>query len=88
MAKSKIQIFLLGANLFLNLFDKCILQPYHREAVGLAVNLVLSSGTRLRKRHQLLIDLSRDLKYFDNVELVYPPDPFQVCSIFNMFTEN
>ena len=35
-----------------------------------------------------LIDLSRDLKYFEDVELVFPLDKFQVCSIFNMFTEN
>ena len=35
-----------------------------------------------------LIALSRDLKYFHDVELVFPFDEFQVCSIFKMFTEN
>ena len=44
----------------------------------LAINLVLVSGTRLQKRHQLLIALSRNLKYFDAVELVCPLDKFQV----------
>ena len=56
--------------------------------VALLKNLVLYSESRLEKRHQLLIVLSRDLKYFDDVELVFPLDKFQVCSIFNMFTEN
>ena len=42
----------------------------------------------LEKRHQLLIALSRDFKYFYDVELVFPLDQFQVSSIFNMFTEN
>ena len=55
---------------------------------ALAIYLILWSGTRLSKRHLLLIALSRGLKYFDDVELVFPADEFQVCSIFNMFTEN
>ena len=50
--------------------------------------LILLSGTRLRKRHQLKITLSRDLKYFDDVELVVPSDQFQVCLIFSMITGN
>ena len=42
----------------------------------------------LEKRHQLLVALSKDLKCFDDVELVFPLDKFQVGSIFNMITEN
>ena len=37
------------------------------------------------KKHALLNDLSRYLKYFDDVELVFPSDKFQIFSIFNMF---
>ena len=29
-----------------------------------------------------------NFKYFDNVELLFQLDKFQVCSIFNIFTEN
>ena len=61
---------------------------YHCRAVALAVNLILWSGNRHWKRHQLLIALSRVLKYIDDVELVFPSDEFQVCSIFNMLTRN
>ena len=32
--------------------------------------------------------LLRDLKYFDDVELVFPSDEFKVCSIFKLFTGN
>ena len=42
----------------------------------------------LEKRDQLLIALSRDLKYVYDVELVFPLDKLQFCSIFNMFREN
>ena len=34
----------------------------------------------------LLISLARDLKYFHDVELLYPSDTFQTFWIFNMFT--
>ena len=44
--------------------------------------------TWLEKWHQLSINISRDLKYFDDVQLVFPLDKFQVCSICNVFTEN
>ena len=46
-------------------------------AVANALNLVLLSGTRPEKRHPLLIAISRDLKYFDDVELVFPIDKFK-----------
>ena len=45
-------------------------------------------STRLDKLEYLLIAISRDLKYFDDVELVVPLDKFQVCSIFYKFTGN
>ena len=58
---------------------------YQCGAVTLAINFILCFGTKLVKRHQLLIALLRDLKCFDDVELVVK---FQVGSTFNMFTEN
>ena len=73
--------FRFGANILLKIV-------YHCGAVALAIHVVLLLGTRLEKWHQLLIALSRELKYFDNVELVFPLNEFQICSIFNKFTEN
>ena len=67
------------------IFEYSNFQHYHCGAVALAINLVLWLGTKLYKRHQLLFALTRDLKYFDDVELVFPRDKFQVNSIFNMF---
>ena len=61
---------------------------YHCKAVALAIHLVLWLCTRLQKWHQHLIALSRDLKYFDDVELIFPLDEFEVCSILYMFTGN
>ena len=72
----------------MKIIEKFIFQPLHYGAAVLAKNLVFWFWTKLEKLHHLWIDLARGLKYFDDVELVYPPDPFQVCSIFNMFTEN
>ena len=50
-----------------------------------SINLILWSGTRHWKRHTFLIDLLRDLKIYDGVELVFPSDKFQTLRIFNMF---
>ena len=50
-------------------------------------NLFLS-WTRFWKKHPNLNALSRDLKYFDDIDLVSSLDNFQVCSNFNMFTRN
>ena len=52
------------------------------------INFVLWSGTKLGKRHKLLIASSKDLKCFDDLELVFPLDKFLGCSIFNMFKIN
>ena len=38
------------------------------------------------QKEPTLIDVSWDLKYSDDGDLVFPLDEFQVCSIFNIFT--
>ena len=86
MDKSKKKDFLLRSPFFLKLLGKIIVQHYHRGAVAFAMNLIPWSATKLLKKHALLKDLSRDMKYFDDVELVFQSDFFQTFWIFNMFT--
>ena len=69
-------IYFYKTHILLIIFKKCYLIKYHCEAATLAIHLVLWLCTRLEKWHQLLIALSRDLKYFDDVELVFPLDKF------------
>ena len=38
------------------------------------------------KKEPKLIYISWDLKYYDDGDLVFTLDKFQVCSIFNIFT--
>ena len=47
-------------------------------------NLVRLSGVRPKKmKNKCCIALSRGLQYFDFIELGFPLDNFQVCSIFD-----
>ena len=72
-----------------NLWNIIFFWNFYQGACPLAIGLKLLSGTKLwKKKHQLVNALSRDLKYLDDVELVILSDEFQVCWIFNLFTEN
>ena len=57
------------------LIKKCKFQHYYCEAV--AKNVIILLSTWLDKWEQLLISISRDLKYFDDVELFFSLDKFE-----------
>ena len=55
---------------------------HQRGAVVAAVNLIYVLQFVLDDLQHLLIGLARGIKYFNNVELLYPPDEFQTNLIF------
>ena len=85
MEKSKKTDFLLKSPFFRELF-KNFFWHFHCGAVAFAINLMSWSATKHWRKQALLNDLSRDLNYFDDVELDFPCNKFQTFWIFNIFT--
>ena len=72
---------------FVHFFVKSLIFWQHqRWAVVIAVSLIYVLQFVFEDLQHLFISLANGLKYFHNVELLYPSDTFQIFLIFNMFT--
>ena len=79
VAKSKKKILWFRAHFLLKMVEKCNYHQHHYGAGIIAINMVLLLLIKLDKMHLLLIDLTMDLKYFVDVELIFWCDEDQVC---------
>ena len=78
----------LRAYFLLKIIKAINFQQNHYGAFALTINLLFFLKTMLEKRHQLLIALSRDVTYLDDVELVFPRFNFVQSSSCSQTNKN